>query len=336
MADKDKSIRSLTMSARMDVPVSLGTLEYIAGIDPKETWMAVSGDSLPPEDFEKLRKKHFEIVIESEKTKVFQDRLKDHLEECVRLYNGMLAGKGDIVKPYVEGRDMNFVIGMPRTGGTTLYQALSDAYDWPWEGLLLSMTHNYMPNARYCLGNPSSEFDMGWRLPWNFNSMIFEFCQFLVYVNNTAPDCEHMFIKSHALSYAVKMLNYIFGDKANYYVTTRHPAAILLTGGQEELTRKDQVDNMVTWANHYSGIVRECRPLGRIKVVEYGPKLTEAINSAFEERQLGSRVEETAFFDYDNYDKEFYESETVQNMFNYVKASWKLFDLDFPIPERCI
>lgn len=336
MSEKHTGIRSLTMSTRMDVPVSMGTLEYIAGIDPRETWLPVSGQGMEAEEIEKLRKRHFEIVIESEKTKDFQDRLKKHLEECVNLYNGIMARKGDVVKPYIQGRKINFIIGMPRTGGTTLYQALSDAYGWPWEGLLLSMTHNYMPNGRYCLDHPASEFDMGWRLPWNFNSLIFELCQFLVYANNEAPDSENMFIKSTALSYAIKLLNFLFGDRANYYITLRHPGAITLTSGKEEIKRNDHMETMAIWANHYSGIVRECRPMGNIHIVEYGQGLTDTINSAFANMKFGERLENTSFFEYDDYDKEFYDGETARRMFDFVRMSWKLFDVDFPIPDKCI
>ncbi|MGD9807061.1 MAG: hypothetical protein AB7E76_04400 [Deferribacterales bacterium] len=338
MSEKEtfKPIRSITMSTKMEVPVTLGTLEYIAGIDPKETWMPVSSEDFDNEKYEALRTKHMEILKEKEPTKEFQDKLKSMMDETIKLYQAIIGGKGDVIKPYIEGRSFNFILGMPRTGGTTLYQGLSDAFEWPWEKLLLSMTHNYMPNGRFSVQQPGSEYDMGWRLPWNFNSLLFELCQFLVYVNNEAPDSEHVFLKSTALSYAVKFLNFLFGDRANYFVTVRHPGAVVMSSGEETITREDHMQNMVIWTNLYSSILRECRPMGRVRVVQYGENLTEVINTALERKEAGYRAENTAFFEYEDYDKEFYETETVQDMFNYVKASWKLFDLDFPIPEKVI
>ncbi|ADD67645.1 hypothetical protein Dacet_0865 [Denitrovibrio acetiphilus DSM 12809] len=338
MSEKEKNnvMRSITMSTKMEMPISLGTLEYIAGVDPKETWSIIGDDDVDTESFDKLREKHFDSIKQQESTKEFQDKLKKMMEETINLYQGILGGKSDSVKPYTEGRSFNFILGMPRTGGTTLYQGLSDAFEWPWEKLLFSMTHNFMPNGRYCVGQPSSEFDMGWRLPWNFHNLIFELCQFLVYANNEAPDSEHIFLKSTALSYAVKFLNFLFGDKANYFVTTRHPGAITMSCGKDDITREDHMQNMLLWTNLYSTILRECRPVGRVKVVEYGAGLTEVINAAFEKREMGERLEETSFFEYDDYDKEFYESENVQRMFEYVQMSWKLFDKDFPLPEKCI
>lgn len=338
MSENQNNMRTLTLNTRMEVPVALGTLEYIADIDPVESWYIVTRRDMDQEEFEKLRKRHFGIVAESEKTKEFQDRLKKHLDECINLYNGIMSRDGDTIKAYTEGRTFNFVLGMPATGGTTLYQALSDAYGWPWQTLLLSMTHNYMPNGRYCVELPQSEFDMGWRYPWNFNNLIFEFCQFLVYTNNVAPDCENMFLKSTGLSYAVKFLNYLFGDKANYFVTVRHPAAILLDGVEEgqEITKDDHMNNMAMWTNLYSSIIRECRPLGKVHTVPYGPGLTDFINDVLEKTEFGDRLEETTFFEYDDYDKDFYESEAVKRLFQYVSDSWKLFDLEFPVPDKCI
>lgn len=254
----------------------------------------------------------------------------------IRLYQGIIERKSDVIKPYIEGRTFNFVLGMPRSGGTTVYQAMSDIYKWPWNDLLLSMTHNYMPNGRFCVEHPATEYDMGWRLPWNFSSLVFELCQFLVYANNESPDSEHIFIKSSALSYAVKFLNFLFADKANYFVTVRHPGAIVMTGGTEEITREDHMQNMAIWTNLYSSIIRECRPAGKLYVVEYGEKMTDFINTFFEKEKAGVRIEETAFFEFEDFDSEFYESDGVKRMFDYVKASWELFDYEFPLPERCI
>lgn len=320
----------------MEVPISLGTLEYMAGIDPKESWSIVTGEGIDEEAYEEIRNKHHDMIGEKIKTKEFNEKIQSHIEEVIKLYKGIIERNGDAVKPYIEGRTFNFVLGMPRSGGTTVYQALSDIYQWPWNDLLLSMTHNYMPNGRFCVEQAASEYDMGWRLPWNFNSLVFELCQFLVYANNEAPDSEHLFIKSSALSYAVKFLNFLFGDRANYFVTVRHPGAIMLTSGSEEITREDHMNNMLIWTNLYSGILRECRPAGRLFVVEYGEKMTDFINSTFEKEKAGVRIEDTSFFEFEDYDKEFYESDNVKAMFDYVKASWALFDYDFPIPDRCI
>jgi len=339
MSEKENkpNLSKLTMTTSMDAPISLGTLEYIAGVDPKETWTAVTGDDVDMEEFDKLRQGHLDMIKEKESDKEFHQKLQKHMDEVMKLYQGIMSRQGDVVRPYIEGRKFHFILGMPRTGGTTLYQALSEVYKWPWNSLLFSMTHNYMPNGRFCVEQPASEFDMGWRLPWNFSSIIFELCQFLVYANNEAPDSEHLFIKSSALGYAVKLLNFMFGDRAFYYVTVRHPGAIVITEGkEEEITREDHINNMGIWTNYYSSIIRECRPLGPVNIVEYGEGLTDFINEVYEKTRYGARLETTSFFEFDDYDKEFYESASVQDMFNYVKASWALFDLDFPVPDTCI
>ncbi|PLX66263.1 MAG: hypothetical protein C0603_12730 [Denitrovibrio sp.] len=334
--EKSNALRSVTITTKQEMPIALGTFEYIAGIDPRETWAPFSDDEMDVEEFEKMRTKHMDIIKSQESTKEFQDKLKEMLQESLTLYQGIMSANGDVFKPYIEGRMFNFVLGMPRTGGTTVYQGLSDAYGWPWEKLLLSMTHNFMPNGGHILSDPTAEFDMGWRLPWNFNNLVFELSQFLVYINNVAPDSEHIFIKSTALSYAVKLLNFLFADKANYFITVRHPGAITMTSGKEDITREDHMETMAMWSNLYSSMIRECRPLGRMRVVEYGAGMTEIINLAFEQTKVGERIEETSFFELDEYDKDFYESDAVKRMFDYVKTSWELFDIDFPIPDKCI
>ena len=329
--------RTITMTTSMEVPIARGTVEYIAGINPEETWAPVLGEDIDEDGQRALGNKHLEMIREAEQTEEYKQKLGEFMKETVTLFQAINKGDKDTMRPYTGGKKINFVMGMPRTGGTTVYNALSSAYGWPWEKLLFSMTHNMMPNALFVQPNPYSEFDMGWRLPWNFNNVLFELCQFLVYASREAQDSQHIFIKSTPLSYAIKMLNYLFADQAQYIVTVRHPGAIALTKNTgEEVRREDHLEVMSMWANLYSSIVRECRPLGNIVLVEYGEKMTEFINSVFEKKKYGSRAEETAFFEYDEYDKDFYNSDIVQRSFDYVRNSWKLFGMDFPIPEKCI
>jgi hypothetical protein len=329
--------RTVSMTTSMEVPVAKGTMEYIAGVRPEETWAAILGEDVDEEQQQALGLKHLNMIKEAEQTEEYREKLQDFMQETVKLFQAITKGDKDVLAPYTGGKKFNFVIGMPRTGGTTVYNALSSAHGWPWEKLLFSMTHNSMPNAMFLQPNPYSEFDMGWRLPWNFNNVLFELCQFLVYAHREAPESQHIFLKSTPLSFGIKLLNYLFANQAQYIVTVRHPGAIALTKNTgEEVKREDHLDVMSMWANLYSSIVRECRPMGNIVMVEYGDKMNKFINDIFEKTKYGSRVEETAFFEYDNYDKEFYESETVQGAFNYVRNSWKLFGMDFPIPEKCI
>lgn len=335
--NKKQNFKSLRLTTHMDVPISRGTLEYIAGINPQETWLAVTDDNQDLETIGKMRKKHHEAVVAAEQTKEFQEKLNDFLQETVRLFQGIMGGKGDVIRPYIAGKRFHFVLGMPRTGGTTIYNAASTAHGWDWNNLLLSMTHNHMPNAVFVQNNPYVEYDMGWRLPWNFNNLLFEICQFLVYVNREAGLKEDVFLKSTPLSYAVKLLNFLFADRAEYLVTVRHPGAIVLSNGTDaEIKREHHMETMTMWTNLYSSILRECKPMGKITVIEYGDGMTDYLNALFEARRTGSRLEKTSFFEFDDYDKDFYASEPVQNAFKYVKNSWALFDTDFPIPDKCI
>jgi hypothetical protein len=330
------SLKSIKMTTTLDVPIALGTFEYIAGIDPVETWAPFVSDEVDMEEYDKMRHAHMAIIREKESTREYQDSMKSFMEETINVYQGIMRNDTDVIKPYLSGRSFNFVLGMPRSGGTTLYQAMSDIHGWPWNNLLVSMTHNYMPNGGYVMTYADTEYDMGWRLPWNFNNVVFELCQFLVYINNEAPDSEHVFLKSTALSYATKFLNFIFGGNANYYVTVRHPGAIALTGDKEDVTREDHMQNMLAWSNLYSSILRDCRPMGNLYVAEYGEGLTEFINHKFEEFKVGRRLEESNFFEFEDYDKTFYESDDAKRMFKYVEDTWALFDAKFPTPEKCI
>jgi len=329
--------RTVNMTTTMEVPIAKGTIEYIAGVNPVESWAPVLVEGMDDKGQREIAQKNLEIVKAAEQTKEYHEKLHDFMQETVKLFQAVTKRDADALRPYTAGKKFNFVLGMPRTGGTTVYNAMSSAYGWPWERLLLSMTHNSMPNAIFIQQNPFSEFDMGWRLPWNFNNALFELCQFLVYVNREAQDCENVFLKSSALSFGVKLLNFLFGNQARYIVTVRHPGAITLTSGLEgEVTREKHMETMSMWGNLYSSIVRDCRPLGEIIVVEYGEKMTGFINKVFEKTRYGSRAEETSFFEFEDYDKEFYDSDSVRKVFEYVKNSWKLFDLDFPIPDKCI
>ncbi|MGE4319178.1 MAG: hypothetical protein AB7E96_09795 [Deferribacterales bacterium] len=338
MTEKKKNNpRTIKLNTTMDVAISRGAMEYAAGIDPAETWEVVTGENQNLETMAAMRKKHAEQVQKAEGTKEYVEKMDDFLKEAVRLFQGIMSGNADIIRPYIAGKKFHFILGMPRTGGTTIYNAASSAYGWEWNKLLVSMTHNYMPNAIFVQNNPYVEYDMGWRLPWNFNNLLFELCQFLTYVNREATDKEHVFLKSTPLSYSVKLLNFLFADRAEYLVTVRHPGAIALTKGTgKEITREDHIEVTTMWANLYSSIIRECRPVGRITVVPYGESMTKYLNELFEFRKIGQRLEDTSFFEFEDYDKDFYDSEQVQKAFKYVKDSWALFDIDFPIPDKCI
>ena len=338
MSDKKTAKpRKLTLTTNMDVAVALGTIEYIAGIDPEETWLAVNGTDVDADALAAMNKKHAAQIEAAEGTKEYLEKLDDFLKESVRLFRAMMSGDADTVRPYMAGKTFHFILGMERTGGTTIYNGVSEAYGWEWNKLLMSMTHNFMPNAIFVQNNPFSEYDMGWRLPWNFNNLIFDICQFLVYINREAPDKEHVVLKSTALSFAVKLLNYLFADKAEYIITVRHPGAIAMSKGTgEEIRREDHIEAMSLWTNLYSAIIKECRPMGRITVIPYGESMTQYLNGLFEFRKTGGRLEETHFFDFEDYDKDFYDSEMVQKGFKYVKDTWALYDMDFPIPDKCI
>jgi len=328
--------RTVGMSTRMELTIAKGTFEYIAGVDAEKMWEVVTSEEYDHNDFAKHQEEIDEIVAAKENTREFQDDLKDFMEECTKLFQGLMARDADVVRPYTAGKNFRFILGMPRSGGTTLYQGVSDACGWEWNKHLISMTHNYMPNGAFVQDNLISEYDMGWRLPWNFNNLIFDLCQFLVYVNREATFAEEVVLRSSTLSFATKLINFIFGESAEYVIGVRHPGAVALSSGKEEVTREDHINNMAIWTNLYSSIMRECRPLGKMVAVQYGEPMTNYLNMLNEELKTGNRIETTSFFPYEDYDKEFYDSESVQAMFEYVKNSWKLFDVDFPMPVECI
>lgn len=69
MSEKSNNIKTLTLTSKMNVPISLGTLEYIAGIDPKETWKLVTDEGVETDEFEDIRNKHHDLVGEKAQTK---------------------------------------------------------------------------------------------------------------------------------------------------------------------------------------------------------------------------------------------------------------------------
>ncbi len=50
---ENNNLRSVSISTKQNMPISMGSFEYIAGIDPKETWAPVSKDDMDVEEFEK-------------------------------------------------------------------------------------------------------------------------------------------------------------------------------------------------------------------------------------------------------------------------------------------
>lgn len=180
---------------------------------------------------------------------------------------------------------------------------------------------------------------MGWRKPNNYYNLLFQVCQFLVYINRVAKNKKYIVKKKEYFSCCIGFLNEIFGERASYVVTVRHPAAVVASRAESFHWAQHDQENLnlafKTWQASYTELLRDGIPQGEIIPVAFGPDMDTFLYEFFQKHNYDGEPEGIRITPR-NYDYEFWQQKEMLDKIKKVKQIWKLNGLDFPISSQIL
>ncbi|ADL11811.1 hypothetical protein [Acetohalobium arabaticum] len=338
MHTKSLNVAAINQNLDWNFAVHYGVVEYLAGYDPAEAWnvRGISGRGGSSQKyFDYRQEKVVELEDQLKNSQELQNKLDDFLEECFTLFNAFRDENQQMIDQYLD-KEFYFILGADRTGGTFMLKELSRALDWSYQNLHMSILHEHMPD--FDIEEPDA---IGWRKPDNYYYLLFQIVQFLVYINRVVPEEEYV-VKKTRFSKCMQLIDYIFGDKAYYIVTVRHPAAInasrMETGATGEVVddvKREGKRTLYLWQTVYREIVRDGQPEGLILPIQFGSGMDEFLADFFAHHNASVEPDKCHITERD-YDYDFWTSDYVVNSMEWVRMLWQLHELEFPVPEEIL
>lgn len=320
---------------------------YINEFDPDEGWDFRGIDGYGFREFQEFKREKTDEAFQNIKNKpALQNEFTDYIQECLEAFQQWQQNPNYLRDEYFSGKDFYFVLGSGRTGGTYLLNEVARAVDFPLKKSLIIFSHDTMPNMRFTSGEPTEErenremFGMGWRDPFNYHNLVFQIIQYLVYIDRKFEN-EPKIVKKTQFGRCMKIVDFIFGDRASYIVTVRHPGACYRSWNESGFSTLEDSDKekkrekiLYGWESSYRNIVRDGLPEGSIEPVKYGPDMEAFLEKLF--RKNSSNKEPSDFSVTEREYDDFWHSERVQSVISRVENSWSLHDLQFPTPEKIL
>lgn len=237
-----------------DLTVSQATLEYVCGIDPGEMWKqrGLRGHRMTQEEKEDWHEEKQQRI----KNGIEDDETRESLERFVagadRIFERLIESPGDLLEEWMPDSRWIFIVGMARTGGTYLLSEVLKLMDEPIEQYGVRMIHD---------GIPLYENLAFWEREPKKQKLRYELAQFLLWANQEMSDLKVIPKKRISFAHALPVLDRIFGSKATYLFTLRHPGEISCSWAEmEDLNREGMDDTQANWwayMNDRTGVDRE-------------------------------------------------------------------------------
>ena len=342
-------ILTVNIQGNFDLPIHSATLDYICDINPELEWKVrgINGiNTKNKQEKEKLKsqRKEMEDFIQ---TSQGRQELNSFLKESRKVFLNLLSENKLWVKNYLDNQKFIFIIGAMRTAGTYLYTEMSKILDINWKSLNRKMSHDSIPTY----GNL-----MRWNNPNTWLSLLFEFSQFLVWSKRKCINQKAIIQKRIAYGHALKFLDDLFGNKAEYIITVRHPGAIARYFKEVEninmrnnfepplwkdLAKKKEISRnqwraldynqrtLIYWEIYYEEIAKYGLPEGDIHILGYGKEEYEKFLRKFAQKNDREYQPDDFRITERNYG-EFWFSDQVNEVIEQVNLWWKIHGFEFP------
>jgi hypothetical protein len=199
-----------------------GTLEYLAGINPKKEWAergfkATGFHKNEMEDLQETIKSEIKIYIEND-----APGMESFLDEALALYEALRDGVYQVARDKIEDSEIYIITGPPRTGGTYLLKAMMEIRNNDLTAFNHKMMFDYVP-----LHTQMGE-EMGATMT---SQAVFGWVQWLLWASKTFDFSEFQFLpKKHiGVLFQLELFEQIFGDRITYVITTRDPGEAYLS-----------------------------------------------------------------------------------------------------------
>ena len=269
-------------------------LKYLCGVNPRAQWKAwgvrgshVDGDPIAVRAIDGERAF---IEVQLRKPEVMEG-IEGFSVECLKLFNACLAGDEEAKSPYMSDKKFLFVCGIMRSGGTYIFQELSAGLGIDWEALSFSMSHDTIPSYELVLAHDE---------PAAYEKLLFEVCQFLVWAKRETVANPCVVQKRIAYGQGIQFVDKLFGPRAEFLITVRHPGAACTSFAEMEGLDEQAMPSsapqgwkaiveraepasakgwdgldfrrqfLVFWRAYYGDVVRSGTALDRIHPIVYG------------------------------------------------------------------
>lgn len=201
--------------------VNQGILEYIVGINPSTEWAnrgfkATNYQTEDMSEFQEHLRDQLKGSLDLEDSEK-SEKLTKFIHETNNVYDQLLDRDFESIKDRLSHRDIYFITGPPRTGGTYLLKALFELSNDRVTNYNHKNIFDYLP--RNTLIGESYGGD-------HSSQVLYEWAQWIVWTSERFDLEKFNFIpKKHiGMQYQLDLFDEIFGDMANFIITTRHPA----------------------------------------------------------------------------------------------------------------
>ncbi len=334
----------------LTLPVHEATLQVVAGVDPELRWkkQGLKGHK-KGQEAEKALEAELKRANEFINSEAGQEKLQSYIKNILPIFNDILTKSQAIEKHFPE-HQLYFVVGPERTGGTYLLTELCNLFGHNWKKLNHRMLHDSIPTPEYLAFNDN---------PGSWLPLIFELAQFLYWANCNMG--VNIVKKRIAFGHALDILDEIFGDRARYLVTVRHPAGIAASSEElydlfadtftdpqekgigalvqsrsimseakwQEKSAEEKV--LIYWELYYREVARSGVDGEKIITVNFGENSEQTVKELAGRK--GISYEPESFTPRQREFSDFWENQQVTEVISRVKKSWKEHNLNFPTPS---
>lgn len=194
-------------------PIHEAVYFYLGGVDTELLWehRGISGyRNKDLEDRINIQKKTAFHRVRFEKKK----ELDLFINEANGVFQRLLNHDTKWIMNYLGNKEIYFVLGFPRTGGTFLFTETANLLNVNWRSKTLEMLHDSIPDGGYLARSYIPLFRL---------YSLHQLAQFLVWAKRAFAKEKYIIQKRFLYAHMLEELDGIFKDNVNYVVTMRHP-----------------------------------------------------------------------------------------------------------------
>lgn len=334
-------------SMKLKLPVNNAVIDYLGNIDTRVEWEARSISAHKRDrKLYNLNRKQVSDAVNFISTPLGKAELEEYMNECLNVFSMLIKLERNKLFEYLGNKKFVFIIGIMRSGGTYLFTELCNITGIKWKHLNMGMLHDNIPDG-HNLSN--------WDKPMNYLNTLFELAQFLVWAKKEYTGSDIIVQKRVMYAFAMNVIDNVFGDRAKYVITVRHPGPASISFAEfaedieytskgwfsvinkyRDITREnwESMDYrgryLIFWQVYYENIVRTARLKGEILTAAYE-------RQSFDNVLNRLAVDSGKDYKGCNFKKvtnrtcsDFWSNDKVKNSIQNIKRFWNINGYEFP------
>lgn len=217
LSEKDLQMTIKWKENTLIIPAQL--IWQVGGVPSKLTWEArgLTGHDGSHKKREELKdaKARAQLYV---RTQEGYAKLHAIMQESSGLMEKLVTSPSETLDNYLPDKRFEFVIGIFRSGGTYFFDQLKVIHGQEPESYPVYMTHDSLPTPTPLVL---------WNRRWSQKlQLVFELALWLNWVKRECKDDKVIVHKSIFSALCLALLNDLFGERATYNITVRHPGPV--------------------------------------------------------------------------------------------------------------